>query len=625
MLPDIPIEGGLALALVRGAADAAVLSGFGGLLALAWLAPPVLAGLGEDAPPVARRLRRLAGLSLAAAAILTAAWLLLQSVAMAGSAAQAPTVLWDTLFGHLVLARLGLLGLAGLALARRWSWPATALAGAALATQAGHGHAWAMWDGPSWLFLSSTVHLLAAGAWLGGLLPLLLLIAAAPPGLAAEASNRFSPLGAGCVLLLAGTALFQSSVLVGTLPGLIGTAYGLIALAKLGGFLGLLAFAARNRYRLTPTLGGGAPGTAKRRLLQSIIWESVTGLLVVLVAGLLTSLPPAMHEQPLWPFPKRLSLEAVGEDSDMMQEAILAVAVPLAMAAITGAAFLLRWRVRWLAAGIAAIAVWLAVPHFDVLLAEAYPTQYWHSPTSFSSASITEGAALYPVHCAGCHGPAGHGDGPAAGGLPVLPADLTAEHLWAHADGELFWWLSHGIEAPSGGLAMPGFAGALSDDQRWALIDWVRANNAGSAWAAEGVWPVPVQAPGLDAMCSGGHDLTLGDLRGQVVRIVFGPAHAAPGVVTIQATAAPSAGAEDGLCTAGDPAVPDAYAAVTGEAPGALAGTQVLVDGMGWLRAVQRPGAAPGWDDPATLAAAAREVQQHPLAAMPEGHAGMRM
>ena len=34
--------------------------------------------------------------------------------------------------------------------------------------------------------------------------------------------------------LLAGTALFQSGVLFGTLPGLIGTGYGLVALAKLG-------------------------------------------------------------------------------------------------------------------------------------------------------------------------------------------------------------------------------------------------------------------------------------------------------------------------------------------------------------------------------------------------------
>jgi len=88
VLPELSVEGGLALALVRGAADAAVLSGFGGSLALAWLAPPVLAGLGGDATPVARWLRSPAGLSLAAATVLTAAWLLLQSVAMAASAAR---------------------------------------------------------------------------------------------------------------------------------------------------------------------------------------------------------------------------------------------------------------------------------------------------------------------------------------------------------------------------------------------------------------------------------------------------------------------------------------------------------------------------------------------------------
>lgn len=625
MLPEFPIEGGLTLALVRGAADAAVLSGFGAPLALAWLAPPVLAGLDGDAATIARRLRRLAGLSLAAATALTVGWLLLQSAALGGSATDAPAVLRDTLFGHLVLARLGLLGLAGLALSRHWGWAATLLAGAALATQAGHGHAWAMWDGPSWLLLSSGVHLLAAGAWLGGLLPLLLLVAAVPPGGAALASARFSLLGTVCVILLAGTAAFQASVLVGTLPGLVGTGYGLVALAKLVGFLGLLGFAARNRFRLTPALAGGAPGAAKRRLVLSIALESIAGLLVVLAAGLMTSLPPSMHEQPLWPFPWRPSLDAVQEDDALMLEAALAGGVLLVAAVAVAAGFLWRWRVRWGVAAAGVVAAWLAVPHLDLLLAEAHPTQFWRSPTGFASVSIADGAALYPAHCAGCHGATGHGDGPAGGGLPVPPADLTAGHLWAHEDGELFWWLTHGIEAPRGGLAMPGFAGALTEDQRWALIDWMRANNAGAAWAAAGAWPVPVQAPGFEASCAGGRGMTMEDLRGQMIRVVFGPARAAPGVVTIQVTADARAGSGDGLCLADGREVLQAYAAVTGASPGALAGTQILVDGAGWLRAVQASGAGPGWDDPAALDAAVQEVGAHPLAAAAVSHAGMQM
>lgn len=35
------------------------------------------------------------------------------------------------------------------------------------------------------------------------------------------------------------------------------------------------------------------------------------------------------------------------------------------------------------------------------------------------------GASYYTEFCAACHGPAGRGDGPAAGSLAVRPADLT--------------------------------------------------------------------------------------------------------------------------------------------------------------------------------------------------------
>lgn len=620
-----PVEDGLTLVLVRGAADAALLSQFGALLALAWLAPPVLARPGWDAPAVAKRLAWVAGLSIIAALLLSAGWLAVQSATLAGSMADAPLVLQETLFGRLVLARLGLLCLTGLALARHRLWLATALAGAAVASQAGHAHAWAMHEGPSWLLLSGAVHLLAAAAWLGGLAPLLLLVAAAPPEVAVLAAVRFAPLGTISVLLLAGTALFQAYVLVGTLPGLVGTGYGLVALAKLAGFLGLLSLAARNRFRLAPALSGGTPKAAKRRLARSIAAETVTGLLVVLAASLLTSLPPAMHEQPLWLFPWRLSLDAVREDASLLQEAALAATVLATAAVMVAAAFLLRLRARWLIAQAGAVAAFLAMPHLDLLLAGAYPTQYWRLPTGFASASIANGAALYPVHCAGCHGVKGHGDGPAASGLPVPPVDLTVEHLWAHEDGELFWWLSHGIAAPDGSVAMPGFADALTEDQRWALIDWVRANNAGAAFAAAGAWPRPVQAPNLEASCPDGRLVTLEALRGQVVRIVFGPARTMPGVVTIRVTSSSPVQPSMEICAAGEDAVLGAYTVLTGRPPDGLAGAQLLIDGGGWLRALQRPGAAPGWDDPSTLADAVRDIEAHPLAESPRSHAGMRM
>ena len=41
--------------------------------------------------------------------------------------------------------------------------------------------------------------------------------------------------------------------------------------------------------------------------------------------------------------------------------------------------------------------------------------------------------------------------------IHVPPADLTAPHFWGHTEGDLFWYISHGIDAPSGAPAMPAF------------------------------------------------------------------------------------------------------------------------------------------------------------------------
>ncbi len=612
-LPPFSIEGGPALALARGMADATLLAAFGALLFRAHVAPPVLARMERGAAADAH-MRRLAWLSLLAAVLAALAWIALQAVNLGGTVATVPLVLRATVFGHLLLLRLALLGVAALALRVGRIRVATAFAGAAVATQAGLGHAASMYAGLSWLLLSEVLHLLAAGAWLGGLLPLLFLIAAATPDAAALASRRFSPVGTVCVLVIAGTAAFQSFVLIGGLPGWIGTSYGLVALLKIVLFVALLGFAARNRFRLTPALSGAAPAAAKGGLIRSIAGETAVGLLVVLAAGLLTSLPPAMHVQPLWPFPWRLSFDAVQEDPGFRREVVLAGIALAAAAALLVAALVIRPRIRWVMAAAAVVTAWFATPHLDLLLADAYPTYYWHSPSGFTSASIVQGAMLFPEHCAVCHGTDARGDGPAAKTLPVPPANLTAAHLWMHSDGELFWWISHGIEAPEGGMAMPGFTDVLPENQRWALIDWARAHNAGLAFAATGTWPVPVQAPGMEADCTDGRTVMLGDLRGQVVRVVFGAARPMPGVLTILATSDPEVRPGAGVCVTDDETVPRAYAIVIGIVPRALPGTQVLVDGQGWLRAVQRPGAEPGWDDPRALAAAVRDIEGHALA-----------
>ena len=636
-LPSFDIEGGWLLALARGLADAGLLSAFGTLIFRTFVLPRAFVGAPANGIAVIeRQLLVLGRASLALASVAALAWLVLTADVIAGtrelaqSLSATPAVLSGTFFGRLIAAQLIALLATGLALgggARtlRW-WLATGLSGVATALQAGHGHAMAMYDGPSLLLLSEVLHMLAAGAWLGGLLPLALAVRALPPKTGALAARRFSPLGQVCVAGLVASAGFQFWVMIGGLPGLLGTAYGWIALLKTLLLLVLVAFAATNRYRLAPALlRTGAP-TASRALLHSIAWETGAGLLAVLAAAVLSSLPPAMHIQPVWPFSEQLSLVTVQEDPSFRQE-VLEAAAALGIACVLLAAGVLAKRtIRWAALVGTAILVWFAVPHLDLLLVEAYPTSFYQSPTGFSANAIATGADLYPQHCAGCHGAEGRGDGPDAKGLPIPPADLTAEHLWAHSDGELFWWLSHGIEAPEGGLAMPGFASALSEDERWDLIDYVRAHNAGLMQSSMGMWSPPMQAPELPITCTDPKIAELQDLRGRIVRLIFAPdGEAAPrirpsaGVTTIWVMGGATSAPAD-VCTSSDSDAWRAYGVVSGTEAPDMPGTQFLVDGEGFLRFIQRPSeSSPGWNDPAALESTLRAISANPILAAPGG------
>src|SRR5258706_537506 len=122
----------------------------------------------------------------------------------------------------------------------------------------------------------------------------------------------------------------------------------------------------------------------------------------------------------------------------------------------------------------------LALPPLAI---DAYPTTYLRPSVPYQAGAITVGAALYQANCAGCHGPRGAGDGPDGRGLPRSPADLRAPHTAQHTAGDLFWWISHGIA----GSGMPGFDSRLGEEQRWELINFLRALSAG--YGARGMGP----------------------------------------------------------------------------------------------------------------------------------------
>jgi putative copper export protein/mono/diheme cytochrome c family protein len=105
-----------------------------------------------------------------------------------------------------------------------------------------------------------------------------------------------------------------------------------------------------------------------------------------------------------------------------------------------------------------------------VVLVDAYPTTYLPNPLPPTSTTLSQGQAFFQQHCTACHGLAGQGDGPAAAGLNPRPADLTAAHVEDHTDGDLFWWLTHGIP----GTAMPAWQEQMTESERWMVIRYLR-------------------------------------------------------------------------------------------------------------------------------------------------------
>jgi putative copper export protein/mono/diheme cytochrome c family protein len=614
------------MALLRGVHLAAQLSLFGTLVFAAIVAPAATSA--AETTRLRALLLRLARASALCALLAGAAWLTVATAAIAGTSGVAttlhalPVVALKTQFGQWVLLRLALLIVVlALPLARHWlRIGAIVLTGAAIAVQPLVGHAGAIGGSlGAQLIASEILHLLAAGAWLGGLLPLYVAISILPVAAATAACRSFTPIGLAAIVVLAGTAVLQIAQFIGGVPGLFGTTYGKIALAKVGLFMLLLLLAALNRFVLTERIARDGSVDARRHMRRSIAAESVLGALVIITAGFLASGTPGTHDQPIWPFPWRPSLEAFG-DADLRRELI--VALVAIVGAIVMAIAGLVWRhVRWPALALSMTMVAVAVPHLDLLFVAAYPTSFFTSPTEFAATAISHGAKLYAANCVACHGADGRGDRPSAPSLPLRPADLTAEHLWAHSDGALFWFISHGFRTEDGAIAMPGFDGILSSGARWDLIDYLRARNAGESMRNSGRWMHPLPVPLFDVTCAGGRTIDLDDLRGRVLHIVAAsgdeqaepPSVANADATTIFVEPHPTAPPERSVCIASEPETWTAFAILLGHAPNASAHWQILVDQNAWLRAAWQPGDPTDWNDPQSLDGAIRDITAHPV------------
>jgi len=261
-----------------------------------------------DSPLAAMVARRAWGIAAGAGALLGVAAVLrlhLQSVAMHGtdnawSTPLLTIMLNDTAWGRAWVLQAFLITLLGAALA--WAvrgrdrapalLAAVAVAGLA-AVPALSGHA-AGADGVAWLVVANdTLHVAAAGAWLGTLAILMTrvlpLLGTAPDGarVQAEAVDAFSPLALAAAGVVAASGVINALMHLDAVSQLWATTYGRALLLKLlfvaaamgGGFI--------NWRVVRPRLGGG--DLARLRIVAG--GELFFALLILLATAVLTGLP----------------------------------------------------------------------------------------------------------------------------------------------------------------------------------------------------------------------------------------------------------------------------------------------------------------------------------------------
>ena len=361
---------------------------------------------------------------------------------------------------------------------------------------------------------ADALHLLASAVWFGGLMPLALLlkhsVRSGAADVARAATRRFSTLALASVLIIIATGLCNAWTLVGGFAPLFGTLYGKLLLAKLGLFLAMLAVGAANLLLLKPRItapgnsDGGTSG-ALRSLSRNVVMEILLGLVILLIVGHMGITPPARHVQPEWPLSFRWDWSILEKAPKALAEIQRgAIWFAIGVVALVGAILRREKRVPATLISLGALSYGVAIAHQAVMI-DAYPDTYKRPAVAYQAISIANGAALYQDSgCAGCHGVSGHGDGPTAPELNPPPPDLTARHATAHTAGDLFWWLSYGVKPTS---AMPGFGQSLSEEERWDLINYVRALSSGEQ--ARNLAPVIEATPWLVAP-----DFTYGSNKG---------------------------------------------------------------------------------------------------------------
>lgn len=216
---------------------------------------------------------------------------------------------WHAFFLETGFGRIWLLRLAGLGALLLYVWrgpqrqrhdhaAVAGLSAGLLATLAWLGHAVSA-DGAEAFagIFAYGCHVLAAGAWLGGLLPVSLALAKARAGGDRQSLRAslegFSRMGLAAVALLLASGLVSAGLNTAGFADLGGTTYSWVLACKIALFAVLLAMAAVNRWVFLRRLGRQADAGPIVALSRSVLLEQLIGIAIVALAAGLSSLSPS--------------------------------------------------------------------------------------------------------------------------------------------------------------------------------------------------------------------------------------------------------------------------------------------------------------------------------------------
>ncbi len=269
----------------------------GGVVFLLLLARPLAPALGPAGPGILRGVVRITLAGACGLILCDLATIALQSATLRATLGLDLGSVMGADFARACVARIAAAAVLVLALLRSGAEaPRAVLLGAGaviLAAATLLTHAAARLEDRPLLLLAAALHQAGAAIWIGGLPSFVLALARCQDGAAWRAVgarfSRMSMAGVACIVV---SATLFAILYIGDWSGLYGTAYGVMAGAKFGLFLMLLALGAMN-FRLVERLRAD-PATPVLRLRRFAEAEIGLGIAVFFAAASLTSVPPAV-------------------------------------------------------------------------------------------------------------------------------------------------------------------------------------------------------------------------------------------------------------------------------------------------------------------------------------------